>query len=539
MTRRPRLRTLLLLVNVVILCLPLAGIGVLRIYESALIRQTESELIAQGAFIAAAYRAAFSRVVARSEVISSALSDYGLPLTFERMPSDEAVERWKPRPPLLDLATAMIRPPQPDTFLSVTPVDPLALAVGRELTPLLRDAQVVTLAGIRVVDYRGLIVASTGETAGMSMLNSEEVIRALNGEPVSLLRKRLSDQPPPPLASISRGSRLRVFVATPIIQEGRILGAVILSRTPSTISRALYGKRYLLLELALVLLAVVLLITVFTSLTISRPVQALIHQAERAVHGERGAVTPLSRPVTQEIAQLSGAFAVLTQTLERRADYIRSFAAHVSHEFKTPLTAIQGAVELLQEHAESMSREEREHFLSNLHKDAARLGRLVQRLLDLARADMMVTGTGAVDAAALVNQIVTRYRDQGMHITVTRTSALPRVAIAQETLDAILSNLIDNARQHGGDGVHVSLHLDTCRHPPVQLVMTVVDDGPGISPANATRIFEPFFTTARRRGGTGMGLVIVKSLLAAHQGHIELAGSSTGAAFRVFLPALR
>ncbi len=64
----------------------------------------------------------------------------------------------------------------------------------------------------------------------------------------------------------------------------------------------------------------------------------------------------------------------------------------------------------------------------------------------------------------------------------------------------------------------------------------ISDDGPGISPANAARVFEPFFTTARARGGTGLGLAVVRSLLAAHGGDIELGDSAAGTRLRVRLP---
>ena len=282
--------------------------------------------------------------------------------------------------------------------------------------PVLRDAQVVTLAGIRVVDYQGVVVASTGEWLGMSMTSSREINRSLQGESVSLLRQRISDQPPPPLASISRGTGVRVFVAMPIIQDDRVWGAVLLSRTPPNITQTLYGKRYHLLYGGLMLLGIVALIAGFTSLTISRPVRALMRQAERAVRGETGAVVPLTRPGTQEIAQLSQVVARMAQTLEQRADYIRSFASHVSHEFKTPLSAIQGAVELLWDHAETMSEQERRRFLDNLRCDAQRLERLVRRLLELARADVMQIGAESTSLEVVFQHLRTRYERLGLHL---------------------------------------------------------------------------------------------------------------------------
>jgi len=145
---------------------------------------------------------------------------------------------------------------------------------------------------------------------------------------VSLLRQRIPDASPPAIDSISRGSLLRVFVAAPILQGSRVVAVVLLWRTPISLSQVLHGKRHhLLLAAALLLGTVVLMSAVFT---IVRPLQALVRQAQRATAGERGAVTPLVRPVTREIAELSQAVAAMARHLEQRADYIRTFAAQVS-----------------------------------------------------------------------------------------------------------------------------------------------------------------------------------------------------------------
>ena len=76
---------------------------------------------------------------------------------------------------------------------------------------------------------------------------------------------------------------------------------------------------------------------------------------------------------------MSQSFSEMARSLEHRSEYIRNFAAHVSHEFKTPLTAIQGAIELLEEHSHDMPAEQRARFLHNISLDAERLKRLVDR----------------------------------------------------------------------------------------------------------------------------------------------------------------
>src|SRR6266566_3092537 len=156
--RRPRLHTILLLVSLVVLLLPVGGIGFLKLYESALVRQTESELIGQGAFVAAAYKAALLR--AGQKTPSFEPSRYGV----EMSPAAQAAynqERWHPRGAKLDLASdTMLAPPMP--AVPAEAADALALKAGREVAVLMREAQSTTLSALRVVDYRGTVVATTG-----------------------------------------------------------------------------------------------------------------------------------------------------------------------------------------------------------------------------------------------------------------------------------------------------------------------------------------------------------------------------------------
>ncbi|MFY0577059.1 histidine kinase dimerization/phospho-acceptor domain-containing protein [Cystobacter fuscus] len=163
-----------------------------------------------------------------------------------------------------------------------------------------------------------------------------------------------------------------------------------LSRTPMTLAKAVYADRWNLTAIGLVLLGVVTLMSLAGAALVVRPVRALVRQTRDIATGAPEGFAPISHPVVRELAELSESLAGMATALRDRNQYIRSFAANVSHEFKTPLAAIQGAVELLRDSAEGMSAAQRERFLSNIDADARRLTRLVQRLLELARADSLV-----------------------------------------------------------------------------------------------------------------------------------------------------
>jgi two-component system, OmpR family, sensor histidine kinase CreC len=267
------------------------------------------------------------------------------------------------------------------------------------------------------------------------------------------------------------------------------------------------------------------------SRAITRPINALVARTVEAGHGNREALRPLAHHGTREIALLSQSFIDMAERLNERSDYIATFAAHVSHELKTPLTSIQGAAELLRDdaHAEPgfMTAPERLRFLDNIIADTTRLSLMLHRLRELARAD-----NPSLDGTALLSAGLADLRSAfpSLDIRVGEPQDW-RVAMSAENLFIVLSHLADNSVRHHAATLQVSSLPDDR-----EVVVTLRDDGEGISEANRDRIFDPFFTTRRETGGTGMGLGIVQAMLRAHDGSIRLLASEMGAAFEIRLP---
>jgi len=518
----------LITVNIVILLVPVGGVVLARLYESVLIRRTEAELIAQGAVVCASFRQEIHRELS-SRTYAPQPSAYGIPAAAGAG-TDEV---FQPITAGLDLATHMVMDSPPDALPPADPADSIAAAAGGRLANLLVETQKVTLAGIRIVDFDGTVVATTRTELGLNLVHREEVQRALEGVHVSLMRRRHSDDPRPAPDSISRGTQLRVFVVMPVVEGDRVWGAVILSRTPMSMRQSLYHIRWYIPAGILALLAVVTFVALLTSRTIGRPMRELIRQTERVARGEEGAAVPLSRPGTHEVQQVSEAVARMATALETRARYISTFASGVSHEFKTPLSSIRGAVELLRDHIDQMTPEERERFLGNLEEDVERLDRLVSRLTELARADVAKPGTAETPVAAVVDALVERFDGEGVRVTAEVAGDAGAVQMEREILESIVANLLDNARQHGGGNVGVTVR----REPEGRfLALSVTDDGPGISEGNAARIFDRFFTTTRDRGGSGLGLAIVRTLVEVHGGSIDVTSEPGRTCFEVRLP---
>ncbi len=270
--------------------------------------------------------------------------------------------------------------------------------------------------------------------------------------------------------------------------------------------------------LAVALVLTVIIAVVF-SRTITGPINALIERTTAIGRGGRAAIVAPDQQGTREIATLSQSFLDLAERLVDRTEYVSSFAAHVSHELKSPVTAIRGSAELLRD--AEMSREERKRFLDHIIADSDRLTALLERLRELARADLDVaTGTTTL-AETLKGE---------PDVTTTGATSAP-MALGPEAAKAVFGQLLRNAREHGATAVAIEARTDGNL-----LRVTVADNGAGISPGNRDRVFEPFFTTRREAGGTGMGLQIVRSMLAAHGGVIALKPSASGAVFEVRVP---
>jgi signal transduction histidine kinase len=219
----------------------------------------------------------------------------------------------------------------------------------------------------------------------------------------------------------------------------------------------------------------------------------------------------------------------MAATLDQRARYITAFAASVSHEFKTPLAALRGAAELLDEHIETLPPNERARLLALVTESTFRLDRLVRRLLDLARADMMRPGSlTATPLTPLIAALTARYATTGLHIESDLNAAI--APLPPDGLQALFTSLLDNAQTHA---TAVQIRATSTNN---RLQIELHDNGPGISPANAAKIFEPFFTTTRAQGGTGLGLPIARAIARSAGGDIILVPSAQGATFRIELP---
>ena len=227
-------------------------------------------------------------------------------------------------------------------------------------------------------------------------------------------------------------------------------------------------------------------------------------------------------------AEASSAVLVLHDITElRRLERVRrDFVANVSHEFKTPLTAIQGFAETLLGGALD-DKANRKRFVEIIREHARRLARLTDDLLKLSRieAGRLDLESRPLSVAGLVNGCVETARlnaeSRGLRIAVELPEGLPPVRGDAVQLDEVLQNLIDNALQYTPSGGRIDVTAYSNGH---EVIFTVADTGIGIPESDLERIFERFYRVdaarSREAGGTGLGLSIARHIVDAHGGRI-------------------
>lgn len=505
----PRLHLRTILIGTLLFAAILPGLGAifLRVYENTLVRQTESELVAQGAALTAA--AAILWPGARATPSSGV--------------------RYLPEPPTIDLRTTPVLAERPHATIAIGPIDPAAQLAAARIAPILTQTSRTTLAAIQLIDRHAIIVF--GHEQGGSYAALPEIRAALAGNTETILRRNGAYLPRYRFEWLSKASALRIHHARPVIVNGQVVGALLLSRSPRALFKGMYQDLGKILIGVVLIFGLLIVIATFLSRGISQPI-AQLSEATRRVASGVGHIPPVPVTAAIEIQALFADFAVMAQEIARRSRYLRDFAAAVSHEFKTPLASMSGAIELLQDHHDAMTEVERERFLANISADADRLAKLVTRLLDMARADLAQPQPDATsNLPAVIGRVADAYRSEAFAIAVAIADGSRLAAVPASTVEAALSALIENSRQAGASQVMINV----CEQG-AHIGIRVVDDGPGIAPADRDRLFEPFFTSRRAEGGTGLGLPIVRSLLAASDGEIDRVDSPAGAAFLITIP---
>ncbi len=485
--RRLRIRHLLLITNTFILLLAFLGLVFFRLWDGHLVRITEQRLIAESALIAETLR-------------------------HEIEQGDDTVHVELTRPqPVLRLNYTVHSRPTPRPAAVPANGDAVLTRAAASLRTLLARIDRESASRIRILDADGCELSAPRHCYA----RFREVRTATAGNYAAVARHALPE---------SSAGKIEVASALPLRGRDGTIGIVHMSRVSFSPFDVFWNLRWTVLLATLACLAFTFALTLFFSRVISRPVAALTRSAQSISRGDdRRPFTP-DGFAPAEVHELASALDLMTSELTKRAEYIAGFAANASHELKTPLTGIRGAVELLREEWATMDDEQRDRFLAIIDSDADRTQRLLDGLLTLARIESSSEEKEECSLGQTITSLCVSYGDR---VRADITAAPDSIAMSRGHLETALRNLIDNATRHGGaEPVDIAAWAENGK-----TLIRVSDRGRGISDRNLGRIFDRFFTTERDNGGTGLGLSLVKAIVEAHGGTVDVETGSSGTAF--------
>lgn len=389
------------------------------------------------------------------------------------------------------------------------------------------------IAGIRkdrneyrvyLTDGRGKVIFdSSGQALGQDYSRWNDVYLTLRGQYGARSTRTIAEDE----------SSSVMYVAAPVVEQGQIIGVLSVGKPNSTMAPVIRRSERRILLAGAVLLGIALAIGLGFVWWINRSINRLVRYADGVAHGE---AVPLPRMGSVELTQLAQALESMRMKLEGKA-YIEQYVHTLTHELKSPLAAIRGAAELLQESPPPATAK---RFLTNIEQQSARIQQLVDKLLVQAQLESRPgLELAAVALVPLVRQIVAGKEAQAAQRGVTiKLGELAETSLTGDAflLGQALSNLLDNALGFTPAGGSVSIDGERLEH---HYQITICDTGSGIPDYALDKVFERFYSLARedKPKSSGLGLNFVQEVARLHRGTIRLQNlQPTGAKAILTLP---
>jgi two-component system sensor histidine kinase CreC len=378
---------------------------------------------------------------------------------------------------------------------------------------------------VYITDAEGLVLydSENGHLEGSSLATMRDVALSLRG--VYGARSTRTD------ASLEKSSILHI--AAPIRHQGAVVG-VITVRKPKLDQWEILELRRLKIIFSSALIALgILLFCAAVLFWVMRPLRRLTDYALSVSQGKRTPLPTLGGGI--EVTTLGKAMETMREELEGR-DYATSYVQTLTHELKSPLAAIRGTAELLQE--PNMAEADRLRFLSNLQAESDRAERLLRQLLRLSEVERkkVLALREQIDLPQLIQACIdeTQPHAANHHVTflfLSPSDATVHVTGEKALLHRALLNLLENAVDFSpADSV---IEVTLTRDPATQAVLTIRDHGPGLPDYAESRLFERFYSLKHQltgRKGTGLGLCFVKEATELHHGSVSLTNHPDGGA---------
>jgi signal transduction histidine kinase len=335
-------------------------------------------------------------------------------------------------------------------------------------------------------------------------------------------------------------SRSDLALGVTITENGKVIGILIPMRVPyEGLPREIEFIERINVTLfygALIGAVIALLLGVFLSRTLTRPIRELTQATHAVSEGDLSQQVPVRS--NDELGELARAFNKMSAELSRSVNARKQMTADIAHELRTPLSLILGHAEAVHDGVLPPTRENFEI----IREEASRLEHLVNdlRTLSLADAGELTINPQVIEPERLINEVAGLYQFEtqrkNISLDVETASPLPNIEIDPGRMTQVLTNILDNAIRHTPEGGRIVLSVKR-ENDHVQLI--VQDGGLGVPPEYLDRIFERFYRTdaSRQRegdGGSGLGLAIAKSIVLAHGGQLS-AENESGKGLRIII----
>lgn len=318
-----------------------------------------------------------------------------------------------------------------------------------------------------------------------------------------------------------------MYVAAPILLNDKVVGVVSLGKPQRSVFKFRDDTREWLKQTIGTLVLCMVLGSFLLARWTTRPIRRLTEYARSITRGER---PPVPKLHGSEMKTLGTAFETMRDVLENR-ESVEHYVQTLTHELKSPVAAIRGASELLQE--ETMPQPQRLRFLRNIQVESLRLQDLLDRLLKLTALEKQkfLETVVEVDLSSVAREICDHFSAVLTQRKLTLDCWIQdQVKVQGDAflLHTALTNLVQNAIDFSPDGGVVSIGLKTVDD---RALFVVEDQGPGIPDYATQRIFERFYSLPRPHSGkksSGLGLCFVKETAALHSGAVEMENRTPG-----------
>ncbi len=318
-----------------------------------------------------------------------------------------------------------------------------------------------------------------------------------------------------------------MYVAAPIFNANTLKGVISIGKPTQSFKEFIHRTKSRLIGSAFLIVVVALLLAHLLAMRLSRPIEKLTNYALAIAEGKRPTVPEKS---SGETGKLASAFEAMRESLEGKR-YIEHYVETLTHEIKSPLSAIKGAAELL---AEPMPEADRARFLDNIVNESERLRALVEKLLLLSQLESKraLEETKEIRPRALLDTIIESLapRLQAATVQVTIRGDSPSVRGDPFLVEQALRNLLENALDFSPAHSIVEAEI---KNESASITISVADRGPGIPAYALPRVFERFYSLSRpcnTRKGTGLGLSFVKEVAELHHGSAQIKNREGGGA---------